>query len=174
MLRTGHGRVEPQVLDPAKTNLLPNADLQEQRTPPSHPLRKFRELVDGILATLHGDFAAIKHQLGLRTRLKTGFEAHKGFECSIHRNQGSVAGSVREKFNGLLEKQTYLNGFVVPGYVYQSPLIGKHTRAIVPPSGRSESVTTQLLAREICRTIASPRPLPPVRLLRDGSRRRKG
>lgn len=31
----------------------------EQRIPPSHPLRQLRKLVDDLLLTLHGDFAAL-------------------------------------------------------------------------------------------------------------------
>lgn len=31
----------------------------EKRIPASHPLRKLRALVDGILATLHADFEAL-------------------------------------------------------------------------------------------------------------------
>ncbi len=36
----------------------------EQRIPQSHPLRKLRVLVDGILATLYGDFAALYAKTG--------------------------------------------------------------------------------------------------------------
>jgi transposase len=36
----------------------------EQRIPVSHPLRKLRVLVDGILATLHADFAALYAKTG--------------------------------------------------------------------------------------------------------------
>ena len=35
----------------------------EQRIPVSHPLRKLRVLVDGILATLDADFEALGHDL---------------------------------------------------------------------------------------------------------------
>ena len=36
----------------------------EQRIPASHPLRKLRVLVDGILATLHGEFEALYAKTG--------------------------------------------------------------------------------------------------------------
>jgi transposase len=36
----------------------------EERIPASHPLRKLRALVDGILATLHADFEALYAKTG--------------------------------------------------------------------------------------------------------------
>ena len=67
----------------------------EQRIPASHPLRKLRALVDGILAALHADFEALYAKTGrpsipperllraslIQTLYSTEFEEEKGIRC---------------------------------------------------------------------------------------------
>ena len=67
----------------------------EQRIPASHPLRKLRMLVDGLLATLHADFEELYAKTGrpsipperllraslIQTLYSTEFEEEKGIRC---------------------------------------------------------------------------------------------